>query len=332
MFLVRSVPHKKRFLTRLPTKAYMSNISGGGSGGGVPSARTISTTAPLAGGGDLSVNRTFSIPQATAGANGFLTSTDWAGFNAKIDPAPASAQTVQPTVDVTGLIVKQSNTANTANIFEVQLKDASKVFYVDKSGNSFFGASGGGSTEWTTGAMSVSDASTVRVGANTGNVFSVSESAGTVTPVLIGNRTSYGLKTCMIIVGADNGAVLADADLGPQGQQCIIPYAATVIEVDVSADGTATPQVIIRKKAGNGTTYTDLLSAALATSGTSNNNFACASINAACVNGAAKSGAVTIVTAASANVLAAGDSLGLTSGTAGGAAKRMTIAIHYTVN
>ncbi len=49
----------------------------------VTSARTISTTAPLTGGGDLSADRTLSMPAATTSANGYLTSTDWNTFNNK---------------------------------------------------------------------------------------------------------------------------------------------------------------------------------------------------------------------------------------------------------
>lgn len=51
--------------------------------GSVPTSRTISTTAPLAGGGDLSANRTLSISQATTSTNGYLSSTDWNTFNNK---------------------------------------------------------------------------------------------------------------------------------------------------------------------------------------------------------------------------------------------------------
>lgn len=51
--------------------------------GAVPTSRTISTTAPLAGGGDLSANRTFSITQATGSTDGYLSSTDWNTFNNK---------------------------------------------------------------------------------------------------------------------------------------------------------------------------------------------------------------------------------------------------------
>lgn len=49
----------------------------------VPTTRTISTTAPLIGGGDLSANRTLSMPKATTLVDGYLSATDWATFNGK---------------------------------------------------------------------------------------------------------------------------------------------------------------------------------------------------------------------------------------------------------
>ncbi len=51
--------------------------------GSPPATRTIATTAPITGGGNLTADRTLSIPAATASANGYLTSADWATFNAK---------------------------------------------------------------------------------------------------------------------------------------------------------------------------------------------------------------------------------------------------------
>lgn len=48
-----------------------------------PTARNINTTAPLAGGGDLSADRTLSIPKATAAVDGYLDHTDWSTFNGK---------------------------------------------------------------------------------------------------------------------------------------------------------------------------------------------------------------------------------------------------------
>ena len=53
------------------------------SGGGVPSTRQVSTSAPLTGGGNLSADLTLGIPQANATTDGFLDSADWATFNGK---------------------------------------------------------------------------------------------------------------------------------------------------------------------------------------------------------------------------------------------------------
>lgn len=52
--------------------------------GYVPTTRTISTTAPLTGGGDLSANRTLAMPVATTSVDGYLAHADWATFNAKV--------------------------------------------------------------------------------------------------------------------------------------------------------------------------------------------------------------------------------------------------------
>ena len=49
----------------------------------VATSVTISTTAPLQGGGDLSNNRTLSITQAGVTTDGFLSSTDWNAFSNK---------------------------------------------------------------------------------------------------------------------------------------------------------------------------------------------------------------------------------------------------------
>lgn len=51
--------------------------------GGVSTARTISTTAPLTGGGDLSANRTLAITKATTLVDGYLAAADFTTFNNK---------------------------------------------------------------------------------------------------------------------------------------------------------------------------------------------------------------------------------------------------------
>ena len=50
---------------------------------GVYTSRTINTTAPITGGGDLSGDRTFAIPAATSLVDGYLTAADWTTFNNK---------------------------------------------------------------------------------------------------------------------------------------------------------------------------------------------------------------------------------------------------------
>jgi len=66
-----------------------------------------------------------------------------------------------------------------------------------------------------------------------------------------------------MIIGADNGSALSTADIAPQGRQCFIPYAATILEIDVAADAGTPAVVVARNHAG---TLTDL-SASLATAG-----------------------------------------------------------------
>jgi len=131
-------------------------------------------------------------------------------------------------------------------------------------------------------------------------------------------------RVCSIVIGADNGLALANADLGPQGRQCYIPYAATVVEVIVAADGGTPNAVPSRNHAG---TRAHLTSSALATA---------ASGGLACSNTAGTAG-LDGVTACSATLqntsLSAGDWIDLDSGaTAGGTAKRMSIDITYVVN
>lgn len=62
-----------------------------GSGTCVTATRTIFTTSPLTGGGNLSGNLTLAIQVATSGQNGYLSSTDWSTFNAKMTNPMTSA-------------------------------------------------------------------------------------------------------------------------------------------------------------------------------------------------------------------------------------------------
>lgn len=65
----------------------------------VSTSRTISTLAPLSGGGDLSANRTLSISKATTSTDGYLDSADWNTFNNK-----------QPALSGSGIVKSASGT------------------------------------------------------------------------------------------------------------------------------------------------------------------------------------------------------------------------------
>lgn len=131
-------------------------------------------------------------------------------------------------------------------------------------------------------------------------------------------------RTCMIVLGSDNGAAaLANADISPQRGQCFIPAAATVVEITVRADA-GTPSVIVSKNHAG--TQTALLASALATA--ASGGLACSNTGGT----AGLDGATTCSATLQNTSLAAGDWIDLTGGTAGGTAKRLSIAITFTVN
>lgn len=129
-------------------------------------------------------------------------------------------------------------------------------------------------------------------------------------------------RVCMIVVGTDDGAALTNSSLGPQGDQCYVPYTATVLEVMVTAN-TGTPNVIPgRNHLG---TIVNLVSGALATAGSGGR--ACSNVGGT----VSLDGSTTCAATLQNTSLSQGDFLDLVSGTAGGSAARMTIAITFTV-
>lgn len=79
----------KRYVTdaNLTTIGNQSGVNTGDQdlSGLTPNTRSISTTTPLQGGGDLSANRTLSILQSNTTQSGFLSNTDWNTFNGKFN-------------------------------------------------------------------------------------------------------------------------------------------------------------------------------------------------------------------------------------------------------
>jgi hypothetical protein len=125
---------------------------------------------------------------------------------------------------------------------------------------------------------------------------------------------------CDIPIGDESAAVLVNGQLGPQSRLCYIPIAATIVELDVNADG-GTPNVIVgRNHAG---TISNIVSSALATASAG---------GIACSNAGGTIGINGVTTCAGTlqnTSLAAGDYLELVSGTAGGTAKLMVVHVIY---
>lgn len=82
------------------TSGYLSSTDWTTFNNKVSTSRTINTTAPITGGGDLSADRTIAITQAATAANGYLSSTDWNTFNNKQATISVSAPITLSTATV----------------------------------------------------------------------------------------------------------------------------------------------------------------------------------------------------------------------------------------
>ena len=153
--------------------------------------------------------------------------------------------------------------------------------------------------------------------------FSWNEAAGSWVMLATTQASlSARLRTCMMRIGDEADSALTDAQLGPSNGWCDIPKAAVIDEIVVRADA-GTPSIIVHRRTG--TTSTPLLSSALATAAAG--GVACARASGTGTTG--YSGVTCSMTLQNATISNGDYTLGLTSGTAGGTAKRVTIAIHY---
>lgn len=152
------------------------------------------------------------------------------------------------------------------------------------------------------------------------------------------NVSPMRLRTCMIVIGADNGSALVNADLSPQIALCKVPVAATIQEITVAVNNASSTTAIQLQKRHCSTftsgactafTTTSLLSGTLAAAATAGAD-ACAksTISTACFDGTTSSGTVTI----SATDIAAGDYIETVSCSADGTTKKVSISITYQVN
>lgn len=158
-----------------------------------------------------------------------------------------------------------------------------------------------------------------RTGGGQGAPASIANNSVTSTQLAVVNTR----QVCDFPIGDTSGSAITNGQLGPQSRVCFIPYAATVVEIDVNADA-GTPNVILGKNHAGA--ITNLTSSALATAGSG--GIACSK-----TTGVAGIDGVTTCSATLQNTaLAAGDYIELVSGTAGGTAKFFVAHVTFTIN
>jgi hypothetical protein len=136
-----------------------------------------------------------------------------------------------------------------------------------------------------------------------------------------GGGSGVGRRVCIMRAGSDDGSALTNAQIAPQTIQCEITDDATVIEVDVTADG-GTPTTIASRIRGGASV--DLVSSTLTTGAVG----ALACSNATGSLGI--DGTTTCAMTLQNTTLAAGDYLYTRTATAGGVAKVFTVSVVFT--
>ncbi len=157
----------------------------------VTSARLINTTSPLVGGGDLSANRTLSIPAATTSVNGYLTSTDWTTFNSKQNALGYTPVPTSRTLTINGttqdLSADRTFTVTAANIYTAD---------GTLTGNRT--VTSGGYTLTFTGNL-VSNSNVRAKGANDGTATGASTHIDFITALNYGRVQVYNYTTATIL-------------------------------------------------------------------------------------------------------------------------------------
>lgn len=189
--------------------------------------------------------------------------------------------------------------------------------------------------DWNVSIAGVSGSDGTGSGTLTSIIFSAPLTGGTISTSGTVGAGGLATQTKCVDFGTDNASTdLVDADLGPQGNIFKIPAAVTVIEASFTSNAGTPSMPILQKNHFGGSSWaaTDITSAVLPTGASGIET--CAATTSTCLSGVAKSGSVTIVTASSANVLAAGDYIQTKTGSgfASSGAKRGTVCIAYTVN
>jgi len=140
-------------------------------------------------------------------------------------------------------------------------------------------------------------------------------------------------RGCDISVGDTSSSnAVTNTQLGPQKHSCKITSAATVLEVDIEADG-GSPSVIVGRRRctgwAGGTCSTETVANLVSSAVVASSGFLGCS-NAAGTAGL--DGGTTCAATLQNTSLNGGDWIELVSGTAGGTARLVTIHVIYVVN
>ena len=173
----------------------------------VTDSRTISTTGPLQGGGNLTADRTLSITQSGASTDGYLSSTDWNTFNSK-EAAIALGTTSQ--------YWRGDKTWQTLNTTVVT--EGTNLYYTDARVRAAISVSQPLTYNSTTGQLGIQVANSTQGGYLTStdwSTFNNKQNAGNYITALTGEATASGPGSAAVTLStpAVTGKVLTGVNI-----------------------------------------------------------------------------------------------------------------------
>ena len=288
-----------------------------------PDSFTLNTTSPLTGGALVHLGDTItlacptcSVPQVSVTATSPIVVTPRPGISTFVISCP--------TCGTSSGSVTSFSSGNLSPLFSTSVTNPTTtpaLSFSQVNANAFtvFGNNTGSSTFPVFFTMQGTDThvlSSSTFSVATGTILCTDANGGATAS---GCTPLASKKTCTIIIGSDDGAVLVNADL-TQGRQCFINTGATIQEVEVAAN-TGTPAVLLAKNHAG--TPTNILSSALTTAGSG--GIACSNTGGTL----GIDGVTTCTNTLQNTALAAGDYLEARSGTASGTESRMSIFVTF---